>query len=144
MFGIDDAVNAVASIGGKLIDRLWPDPAQAAEAKLKLLEMQQTGELAKMTAETDLMKGQLAVDQTEAANTNVFVSGWRPFVGWVCGSAFAVHFIVLPLLNFAMMEMGRKEVVLTFDMQTLLTVLLGMLGLGGMRTLEKVKGVAAS
>ncbi len=84
MFGTDDIVAAVANIGGKVIDRIWPDPAQAAAAKLELLKMQQSGELAQLAAETDLAKGQLAVNAAEAANPSIFVSGWRPAVGWVC------------------------------------------------------------
>ena len=77
MIGIDDAVAAGLQIGNKLIDRLWPDPAQAAQAKLQLLQMQQSGELAQLAADTDLAKGQMAINQTEAANASVFVAGWR-------------------------------------------------------------------
>jgi hypothetical protein len=87
-----------------------------------------------MTAQTDINK-------EEAKSTSLFVSGWRPFVGWVCGSAFALHFLLLPIANFILVANGHKEVVLAFDMQTLLTVLMGLLGLGGMRSYEKVKGV---
>ena len=130
-----DPISAALDLGNTLITRLFPDPAQADAAKLKLLELQKSGELAIMTAQTDINK-------VEASSSSLFVSGWRPFVGWVSGSAFALHFLLLPISNFILVANGHKEVVLAFDMQTLLTVLMGLLGLGGMRTYEKVQGVA--
>jgi len=69
-----DPVTALLDIGGKVIDRLWPDPTQAANAKLELFKLQQSGELAQIA-------GQLEINKVEAANPSVFVSGWRPFVG---------------------------------------------------------------
>ena len=131
-----DPISAVLDLGNTLISRIFPDPSQAAEAKLKLLELQESGELARITAQTDINKA-------EASNTSVFVSGWRPFVGWVCGSGFALHYLLIPIANFILVATGHKEVVLTFDMQTLLTLLFGLLGLGGYRTYEKVQGVAS-
>ena len=141
-FGIDDAVAAVASIGEKLIDRLWPDPAQAAQAKLELLKMQQSGELARLAAETDLAKGQIAVNQAEAASGTFFVAGWRPFVGWTCGAGLAVQFVAAPLIEGVSTQLGHPVMLPPLDTGTLLTLLLGMLGLGGMRTAEKMRGVA--
>ena len=73
-----DPISAVLDIGGKLIDRLWPDPLQAANAKLELLKMQQNGDLAQMVAQTDINK-------VEAASSSLFIAGWRPFIGWGCG-----------------------------------------------------------
>jgi len=131
-----DPISAVLDLGNTLITRLFPDPVQADQAKLELLKLQQSGELATMTAQTDINK-------EEAKSSSVFVSGWRPFVGWVCGSAFALHYLVIPIANFVLIATGHKEVVLSFDMQTLLTLLMGLLGLGGYRTYEKVQGVAS-
>jgi hypothetical protein len=130
-----DPISAALDLGNTLITRIFPDPAQADAAKLELLKLQQSGELAVMTAQTDINK-------EEAKSASLFVSGWRPFVGWVSGSAFALHFLLLPISNFILVANNHKEVVLAFDMQTLLTVLMGLLGLGGMRTYEKVQGVA--
>jgi hypothetical protein len=129
-----DPISAALDLGNTLITRIFPDPAQADAAKLELLKLQQSGELAVMTAQTDINK-------EEAKNASILVSGWRPFVGWVCGSAFALHFLLIPIANFILVANNHKEVVLAFDMQTLLTVLMGLLGLGGMRSYEKVKGV---
>jgi len=131
-----DPISTAMELGNTIISRIFPDPAQAAQAKLELMKLQQSGDLATMTAQTDINK-------EEAKSSNIFVSGWRPFVGWVCGSAFALHFLLLPVANFVMVATGEKEVVLAFDMQTLMTVLMGLLGLGGMRTFEKVQGVAS-
>jgi hypothetical protein len=137
-----DPISAALDLGGKLIDRLIPDPAAKLAATQKLLEMQQTGELAQLAADTDLAKGQMAVDQAEATNPNLFVSGWRPFVGWVCGSGLAYQFVFSPLLTWGAALIGHPVATPTLDLGTLLTLLLGMLGLGGMRTFEKVNGVS--
>jgi hypothetical protein len=131
-----DPISAALDLGNTLISRIFPDPEKAAQAKLELLKLQQSGELASMTAQTDINK-------EEAKSSSIFVSGWRPFVGWVCGSAFALHYLLLPVANFILVMTGHKEVILSFDMQTLLTLLMGLLGLGGYRTVEKVKGVAS-
>jgi len=129
-----DPISAALDLGNTLITRLFPDPAQADAAKLELLKLQQNGELASMTAQTDINK-------EEAKSASLFVSGWRPFVGWICGSAFALHYLIIPIANFILVATGNKEVILSFDMQTLLTLLMGLLGLGGYRTYEKVQGV---
>ena len=139
-----DPVSAVLDIGGKLIDRLWPDPAQRDAAKIRLLEMQQTGELAKLTAETDLAKGQIGINQEEAKSTRLFVSGWRPFVGWVCGMAFFYAAILEPLARFvAAVGFGYKGAFPVIDTALTIQVLFGILGLGAMRMREKEKGVAS-
>ncbi len=91
-------VTDLLTIGLKVVDRVLPDPAAKQAAQLELLKMQQQGDLAQLAADTDLAKGQLAVDQAEAANPNLFVSGWRPFIGWVCGSGLAFQFMVHPVL----------------------------------------------
>ena len=87
----------------------------------------------------ELAQGQLEVNKVEAGHTSMFVAGWRPFTGWICASALAYHYILQPLLTFILYSFGNEVVLPTFDMGTLTTVLLGMLGLGGMRSIEKVK-----
>lgn len=133
-----DPITAALDIGGKLLDRLFPDPAQRAEAQLKLVELQQSGELARMTAETDLAKAQISVNQTEAASDDKFTRRWRPFIGWVCGVAFAYHFVFQPFLAFVLANTGHDVKLPDFEMETLSQVLFGLLGLGTLRTVEKV------
>lgn len=131
----------ILGIGAKIIDRVLPDKEKAAEAKLKLLELQQSGELAVLAAETDLAKGQQEINKVEAANSSIFVSGWRPFIGWTCGGGLAYQFILRPLMIWVS-GMFEFEPPPPLEMDTLVTLLLGMLGLGGLRTAEKIKGVA--
>ena len=84
---------------------------------------------------------QIEVNKVEAQHRTVFVAGWRPFTGWICASALAYHFIIEPILIFALATQNIQLTLPTFDMGSLLTVLMGMLGLGGLRTFEKTKGI---
>ncbi len=130
-----DPITAALDIGGKLIDRLWPDPAVAASAKIELIKLQQSGELA-------LMTGQLDINKIEAASTSSFTSGWRPAIGWVCAAALACQYIARPLLAWAGIVAGHPLPALPGIDDNLWQLMLGMLGLGGLRSFEKVKGVA--
>jgi len=90
-----------------------------------------------------LAMSQIEVNKAEAASGSIFKGGWRPFIGWVCGLAFAYHFILQPILVFIFAAVGANLPELPeFDMGTLLPVLGGMLGIGGLRTYEKQKGLA--
>ena len=85
---------------------------------------------------------QIEVNKAEAASGSLFKGGWRPAVGWVCAIAFAYHFIIKDLIIFGASFAGVELPELPeFDMGTLLTVLGGMLGIGGLRTYEKQKGI---
>ena len=91
----------------------------------------------------ELAKGQLAINKTEAAHRSLFVAGWRPFIGWTCGVALMAHFVLFPATDFVVAYMGYDVPPMpAFDMESLMTVLLGMLGLGGLRTFEKHKGLS--
>ena len=87
----------------------------------------------------EINKAQIEVNKIEAGSTNLFVSGWRPFVGWTCGFALCYHFVLQPFLMFVLLSIGKPMELPVFDMSTLTTVLFGMLGLGGMRSFEKIK-----
>jgi hypothetical protein len=90
----------------------------------------------------ELAKGQLAINAEEAKSRNIFVSGWRPSVGWCCSLALFAHFLVFPTMDVVTAYMGIEAVAYpSFDMDSLMTVLLGLLGLGGMRSFEKAKGL---
>ena len=87
----------------------------------------------------EINKAQLEVNKVEAGHTSRFVSGWRPFTGWICATALGYHYILQPLLTFILYSSGNQIELPVFDMTTLTTVLLGMLGLGGMRSFVKFK-----
>jgi hypothetical protein len=131
-----DPVSAVLDIGGKLIDRLWPDPAEAAKAKLELFKMQQNGDLQAMVAQTDINK-------IEAGHTSLFVSGWRPFIGWGCGIALLYAALFEPLCRFiAVVLFGYRGEFPVIDTDLTLQILLGLLGLAGLRSFDKKEGTA--
>ncbi len=91
----------------------------------------------------ELAKGQMAINAEEAKHRNIFVAGWRPFIGWTCGVALAWHFVISPFVIFGAAMAGVELPELPeFDMSSLMTVLMGMLGLGGLRSYEKSKGIA--
>lgn len=135
------ALTALIPALGNLIDRVFPDPKAAADAKLEVMRMAQAGELAKLDADLKLASGQLEINKVEAASQSVFVAGWRPAIGWVCGAAFAFKFILGPAAVVAMAMAGHPITLPVFDFTEMSTILLAMLGLGGLRTVEKVKGV---
>tara|TARA_R110000764_G_C10884695_1_gene369509 strand:+ start:83 stop:490 length:408 start_codon:yes stop_codon:yes gene_type:complete len=84
---------------------------------------------------------QIAVNQEEAKNNSLFVSGWRPAVGWTCCLGLAGNFILIPMGNFVMTLTGSDILIPLIDVSTMMPVLLGMLGLGSMRTVEKIRKV---
>lgn len=134
-------IGPLAELVKGAISRIWPDPAMQAEANLKLAVMVQNGELAQLAADTDLAKGQLEVNKAEASSGSLFVAGWRPFIGWTCGAAFSYKFVLAPAGAFIMAATGNPIELPVLDFTEMSTILLGMLGLGSMRTLEKIKGV---
>lgn len=131
----------LAPIVEKLVDRI-PDPNARAEARSDLEELV-------LGVDARAREGQLAINQQEAAHKSLFVAGWRPAVGWTCAFAFAYAFVLQP---FAVMIAALVAQYTDFafdptelpalDMAPLMTVLTGMLGLGSLRTFEKLKGIA--
>lgn len=124
----------------KLLDKLIPDPEARDKAKLELMKEENSQYLQELQLAAQGDANQAEINKVEAASSSLFVSGWRPFMGWVCGMAFAYHFVLQPLLAFILANTGHKVDLPVFDMGTLSTVLMGMLGLGGLRTIEKVRG----
>ena len=119
-----------------LLDKFIEDKDQKAQLAHELATM------ADRHAQ-DLALAQIEVNKAEAASGSVFKGGWRPFIGWVCGGAFAYHFVLQPVIVFAVLTAGVDLPPLPeFDMASLMTVMMGMLGLGGLRTYEKQKGLA--
>ena len=116
--------------------RVLPDPAQQAAAKLELMKLQQNGELTQIA-------GQMEINKVEAASSSIFVSGWRPAIGWICGAGFAVQFVIGPLAEWGSALAGHPVKFPTMDTGTMMPLLLGMLGLGGLRTAEKLQDKAS-
>ena len=115
------------------------DPA--AYAKLQALQIGL--ESKRIDADAAAQQGQLKVNATEAGNQSLFVAGWRPGIGWVCAAAFGYAYILQPFGAFAAALAGYHGALPQVDISGMMPVLLGLLGLGGMRTLEKVKGVSS-
>jgi hypothetical protein len=114
---------------GNVLDKIFPDKTKADEAKAKLIELQMSGELQQIM-------GQLEINKEEAKNVNLFVSGWRPGIGWTCGLALFYMFLVRPIST------GFGHEMPPIDLEALNTLLFAMLGVAGLRTVEKVKGIA--
>lgn len=126
----------------QIFDKVIPDPQAQADAKLKVMEMAQRGELAVLDADLKLALGQLEVNKVEAG-TDMFRGGWRPAVGWTCVFGLVYQFLMQPLLPWLVTVAGGHVPPLpAIDNETLMLLLTGMLGLGGLRTFERVKGRA--
>lgn len=126
----------------EIFDKFIPDPIQKAQAALELAQLQQQADFKQIDTQAAVDKSQSDVNAIEAASPNIFVSGWRPFVGWVCGAGFAYQIILEPLLKFMWAASGHPVLLPSFDSVLLGEVMCGMLGMGGMRTFEKIKGVS--
>jgi len=90
----------------------------------------------------ELAKAQLDVNKVEAAHNSLFVSGWRPAVGWCCVLGMAGNFILIPFTNFILALLAIQITIPLIELETMMPVLMGMLGLGAMRSYEKTKGVS--
>ena len=133
-------ISGLFSAAQSLIERFCPDPEKKAAAQLELLKMQQTGELAQLASETDLAKLQIQVNVEEAKSTNWFVAGWRPGIGWVCGAGLAYAALVEPFARFiAKVWFGYTGEFPVISTDLTLQILMGLLGLGAMRSVEKIK-----
>lgn len=138
-------VGAVAQIGNSLIDRLLPDPTQAAQAKMALAKMQEDGTLARLTMSTDLAKAQAAIDQAEASSGNQYAADARPTVMYVLAAIMAWQLALMPSIGWACnLFLGHPVLLPSLDFSAVSDLLVGMLGLGGMRTYENVQTAKAA
>jgi len=122
-------LGAVSDLASTVINKIWPDKTEAEKQQLAAAVM--------------VVQGQLDINKVEAANPAVFVSGWRPFIGWVCGAACTWNWIGLPIAKLGLALSGHPLELSPANLTEMMPVMLGMLGLGGLRTVEKIKGVAA-
>lgn len=121
-------VGAVADLASNVINKIWPDKSEEEKQQLAAAVM--------------VVQGQIDINKEEAKSESVFVAGWRPFIGWVCGSACAWNWIGLPIAKAGLLIAGYGLDIKSADLSEMLPVLMGMLGLGTLRTAEKFKGVA--
>jgi len=129
-----DIPQMVTSVTG-IINKFVPDRDQQAkiqaELSVKLMDMEAT-----------MSKAQTEINAVEAGSSNLFASSWRPAVGWVCALAFAWQFVGQPLFSFFYALIAKQPApVVALDHDALNTVLFGLLGLTGARSLEKIRGV---
>ncbi len=133
MIGILSAVlPSVMEVAGRFL----PEDKEKRAAAEREIEAQLTMHLAKI----DL--AQLEINKVEAASRSLWVSGWRPAVGWCCVTAMSLNFVVFPLASFVLAQTGYLVKLPTLDMSEMMPVLMGLLGLGGLRTVEKIKQVS--
>lgn len=125
-FGIDDAIAA----GLRVLDKFVPDPAAKAKAELELRS-------ALLAWDTQ----QAEINKIEAQNPNIFVSGWRPAIGWACAYAFIFIYTVAPTISWMLAFWGKTISMPQFMTSDLMSLTFALLGLGGLRTFEKMKGL---
>ena len=120
---------------GDVLDRFFPNKEEKERAAREI-----EAKLAEHLAKIDI--AQIEVNKQEAAHRSLIVAGWRPFVGWTCGLALFYTYVAQPMAMFIMAQTGDLVQLPQLDLSTMMPVLLGMLGLGGLRTYEKFKGVS--
>ena len=122
--------DSVVGIAGKVLDKFIQDKDLKAKLHHEMDMQLHNANLA-----------QIDVNKAEAASGSIFKGGWRPFVGWVCGVAMLYHFLLQPIIVFTLSAAGITFDLPEFDMGSLMTILMGLLGLGGLRSFEKHKGI---
>lgn len=128
-------------VGLQILNKIIPDKEAREKAQLELLRQQQEGAFREIDVQLKRDLGQVEINKVEAT-TDMFRGGWRPFVGWVCGASLGYQFLFRPLLAWGTALSGHADVVPPeLDLGDLMTILGGMLGLGSMRTFERMKGV---
>jgi len=122
-------LGAVSELANTVIGKIWPDKSEAEKQQL--------------AAAVTLVQGQLEVNKIEASSPSVFVSGWRPFIGWVCGTACAWNWIGISIVSTICTILENPVILQKADVSEMMPVLLGLLGLGALRTYEKLNDKAA-
>lgn len=134
-----DTVKAI----GDTVDKLFTSDEERLAQKVELDKAEKAYKIRELELSTSLLQGQIDINKVEASSAEIFVSGWRPFVGWICGFALGYAFILEPIFRFvAKVIFGYMGDFPVLEMNELNSILIGLLGLGTMRMVEKVKGVA--
>lgn len=123
---VDAVTGAFSGIIKPILDKWIPDATERLAAEQALWRAAQ-----------DVTLAQIEVNKIEAGSQSVFVAGWRPAIGWVCGAAYGYHFVLQPFMVFILQALGNTILLPHLDIGELSMVLFGMLGLGAMRSFEK-------
>lgn len=123
-------VGAIADLASTVINKIWPDKSEQEKQQIAAAVM--------------IVQGQLDINKEEAKSPSIFVSGWRPFIGWVCGAGCAWNWVGLPVVMAVATYLNHPLPLKSADLGEMMPLLLGMLGLGGLRTVEKINGVAST
>jgi hypothetical protein len=123
-----DPLTAGMDLASTIVSRIWPDKTAQEQQQL--------------AAVLSMIQGQMDINKVEAGNESTFVAGWRPFIGWACGAACVWNWMGLPMAKLALALLGHTIALAPADLSEMMPVLMGMLGLGGLHTFERVKGVS--
>lgn len=127
-FDINTGIGQVADLATTVINKIWPDKSEQEKQEL--------------AAALTVIQGQLEINKVEAGSQSIFVAGWRPFIGWICGVSLAYAALLEPLMRFiAKVAFSYTGEFPAIDHDITMQVLLGLLGLGAYRSYERVKGV---
>lgn len=140
-------LGSIADLGQSIIQRIWPNKSDPAyiTAQAALLQAQEAGALKELDNTFQLSLEQIKTDAVEAASPNMFIAGGRPFMIWVCGGAFSLNYLFGPLATWGAAIAGHPDVKFPqLDLTVMMPVLLGLLGLGTMRTVEKLQDAAGN
>ena len=131
--GISDIMGSIGGLAKNIRSAITGEvsPEKKAEINKQLIELESAAAL-----------GQMKINEEEAKHKSVFVAGWRPYIGWICGTGLLYHFLASPTIEWIVKIMGLENITRPdIDIKDLIVILTGMLGLGGLRTYEKFKGV---
>lgn len=132
MIGIDYAIGALSTLADDAIKRIWPDATEVEKAKVAQVSQE-------IQNQFSLQMGQIDVNKIEAAHQSIFVAGWRPFLGWVCGGALIYGQIIQPAASFiAMVKFGYSGP-FPAPPSELWELMMGLLGLAGLRSFERTR-----
>lgn len=137
-------LTSVLELGRNILDKVFPDPQARAQAEMELLRLQQEGAFKELDAALQRDLAQANINAIEAGSSNLAIAGWRPAVGWVCVFALAYQYLARPLLPWAMNASGHPVPDMPDLDQGLMELVFLMLGMGGLRSFDKLKGTAGS